>query len=237
MRFLSLSGLMAITISSAVNAADIPVAQFGTVKELRLERAKWSGFSGVLFAGGAFLGADGTLTASNYTEDENNFQRAGNFGGSIGYDRQFRSFILGAHLEGMLTNFRSGPSRPLSVEAKWLNSGTARLGFDAGRFMPYFSVGVGYGRFSVQNEQTYYVDAAPSVFEVSTSNTTNAYALVLGGGLEARIQDGLFLRADYKHFRFQDVEFELNEPEYVRPVSFTASNKIDVFNLGLGYRF
>ncbi|POF34046.1 outer membrane protein [Roseibium marinum] len=239
MRFLPILGLFLLGSTSSSLAADAPAVAFGTVENLRLERSDWSGFSGVLFAGGAFLNVSGTAESTYNTNKESNFERSGTFGGSIGYDHQFNQLVLGAHLEGMVTNFPSDASKDLSVQGKWLSSGTVRLGFDAGRFMPYVSAGVGYGRLQVDHETRAMLaeddlGSPPAARQLEASYSKTALALVLGGGLEARIHDGFFARADYKHFRFDDIQFNLDG---FPATTMTASNNIDVFNLGLGYRY
>lgn len=238
MRIVTFFGLFLLGSTASALAADAPVATFGTVEHLRLERSDWSGFSGVLFAGGAFLNVSGTAESRYNTNKESNFERSGVFGGSVGYDHQFSQLVLGAHLEGMVTNFRSDASKDLSVQGKWLSSGTVRLGFDAGRFMPYVSAGVGYGRLQVDHETRAMLAeddmfSPPPARMLESSYSKTALALVLGGGVEARINDGFFARADYKHFRFDDIQFNMNELSTIM----TASNNIDVFNLGLGYRY
>ncbi|MDN3721558.1 hypothetical protein QW131_26260 [Roseibium salinum] len=81
------------------------------------------------------------------------FFRSGLVGGSIGYDQQANRVIFGASLEGALTNFRgdtrSGSARQSS---NWLSAATVRIGYDAGRFMPYLSAGVGFGNYKVERK-------------------------------------------------------------------------------------
>jgi opacity protein-like surface antigen len=240
MRMVLLSGLSILAATSTALAADISLTRAGTVEDLRLERAEWSGFSGVILAGGAFMDTlASTETVWRKTEDPS-FHRSGVLGGALGYDHQFGSIVVGAHLEGMATNFRSEPSSVLSVENRWLASGTVRLGFDAGRFMPYVSAGVGYGRLQVDH-YPHYVFADTDTYRASgderTTYAKTAQALVLGGGVESRLRNGVFLRADYKHFKFEEIDFQMDEPRGANPVELQAQNTVDVFNLGLGYRF
>lgn len=219
MRFLSAFLIAVSGVSSASMAADIPVnevpaADFGTVEQLRLARADWSGFNAVVFAGGGFLSGSDSLGLDA-------FFRSGLVGGSIGYDQQFDRVVLGASLEGALTNFqantRSGSARQSS---NWLSAATVRVGYDAGRFMPYLTAGVGFGNYKVERKS----DGA--------SDENSHVGFVAGGGVEARFTDSVFARVDYKHYEFGDETYSIAGWS-----SFSADGKADVFTAGVGYRF
>ncbi len=210
----AVSGLTSQTFAADIPLTDVPAADFGTVEELRQTRADWTGFNGVLFFGGGFLTGSDSLGLDA-------FFRSGAGGGSVGYDHQFNSIVLGASLEGAITNFqsstRSGSARQ---SANWLSAATVRVGYDAGRFMPYLSAGVGLGNYKIERKS----DGA------SSENTHVAF--VAGGGVEARITDNIFARADYKHYEFSEETYDV--PGWS---SFSADGRADMFTLGAGYRF
>jgi opacity protein-like surface antigen len=214
LRNLSISLLVFLGIPQAALAADLPAANFGTVEELRLTRQDWSGINGIVFFGGGFMQGSDSLGLDA-------FFRSGSAGGSVGYSQQFNRVVFGADLEGTYANFngstRSGNARQ---SANWLGAATVRMGYDAGRFMPYVSAGIGFGNYEIKRNAD----------GISDSNTHLAF--VAGAGVEARISQGLFLRADYKHYEFEDKEYQLSGF-----APFTASGQADMFNLGLGYRF
>ncbi len=200
-------------------AADYPVSEpvdpgFGTVEDLRLTRTDWTGFNSVLFFGGGFLSGTDSLGLDA-------FFRSGTGGASVGYDHQINSIVLGASLEGAITNFqsstRSGTARQ---SANWLSAATVRVGYDTGRFLPYLSAGVGFGNYKIERKS----DGA------SDENTHVAF--VAGGGVEARVTDNIFARADYKHYEFSEEIY--NVPGWA---AFSADGRADMFTLGAGYRF
>lgn len=198
----------------AVSAADSPVTEFGSVEDLRLTPQDWTGFNGVVFFGGGFMqGID------SFGLDA--FFRSGSLGGSVGYSRQFNGVVFGADLEGTYVNFnettRSGTAQQ---SANWLGAATVRMGYDAGRFLPYVSAGIGFGNYKIERDAD----------GLSDSNTHLAF--VAGAGVEARLTDNLFLRADYKHYEFEEKQYQLSGF-----APFTVDGQADMFNLGLGYRF
>ncbi|CTQ54583.1 Opacity protein antigens [Roseibium album] len=214
MRLVFLSFVSILGLTSISHAADVPTADYGLVEDLRLQRQDWTGFNGVLFFGGGFLSG-----SDNFGGDS--FFRSGLVGGSVGYDHQFNSVVFGASLEGSLTNFRgttsSGNARQRS---NWLSAATVRAGYDAGRFMPYLSAGVGFGNYKIERKSD----------GLSDENTHIGF--VAGVGVEARITDNLFARIDYKHYELGEQTYQLSGFS-----PFTVDGKADIFNIGVGYRF
>ncbi|MCV0428928.1 MAG: porin family protein [Roseibium sp.] len=206
-------------ITSGVFAADIPVTNppvtdYTLVEDLRLNRADWSGFNAVLFAGGGFLQGDDSLGGDS-------FFRSGLVGGSIGYDFQFNQFVLGAGVEGAYVNFRGNSSSGNTRQnSNWLGAATVRSGYDAGRFMPYLSAGIGFGNYKIKRKSD----------GLSDENTHIGF--VAGAGVEAKVTDNVYARLDYKHYEF-------NSKSYTLPgfSSFTVDGTADIFNIGVGYRF
>jgi outer membrane immunogenic protein len=214
MRLIFLSLVSILGLAPVSQAADVPAADYGLVEDLRLQRQDWSGFNGVLFFGGGFLSGSDNLGGDS-------FFRSGLVGGSLGYDHQFNSVVFGASLEGSLTNFRgttsSGNARQRS---NWLSAATVRAGYDAGRFMPYLSAGVGFGNYKIERKSD----------GLSDENTHVGF--VVGAGVEARITDNLFARIDYKHYELGEQTYQLTGFS-----PFTVEGKADIFNIGVGYRF
>lgn len=199
---------------TAGQAADLVEPVYVETGDLRLNSFDRTGFNAVLFAGGGFLTGSDSLGSDA-------FFRSGQFGGSIGYDHQFNQFVLGASVEGSLTNFRGiSSSGNYRQSSDWLSAATVRVGYDVGRFMPYLSAGVGFGNYEIENVSN----------GSSDENTHVGY--VLGAGIEANVTDQIIARVDYKHY-------EMGEETYtVSGLSpFTVDGKADMFNLGVGYRF
>ena len=219
MRFTSLFLMTLAGLIPGAHAADLldtapPVIDYAPAQDLRLTRADWSGFNAVVFAGGGFLQGSDSFGLDS-------FFRSGLVGGSIGYDHQFNSVVFGANVEAALTNFRgTSSSGNFRQSSNWLSSATVRAGYDAGRFMPYLSAGIGFGNYEIERKSN------------GASDENTHVGFVLGGGVEARITDGLFARADYKHYEFGDQTYNVQGLS-----SFTVDGKADIFQLGIGYRF
>ncbi len=232
--------LAALTGAPACLAADLPVADLPDVnivstKDLRLERAGWTGFSGVIFAGmGVVQGSD------NINWDV--VMHSGVVGASAGYDRQVGRLVLGGHVEGYFSNFqKTSKSGTVRQKAEWIAAATARLGYDAGRFMPYVSAGVGATRYKFDQTRIEHLEAAVDDSEfgvlahdrvLNLSDTNILYGLVLGGGVEGKVTRNIFFRADYKHFHFNKMQYQFRDAK-----PFMASARADIVDLGIGYRF
>lgn len=232
MRFGATGFLFLCAGLSHAQAADLPSSPvFEPVQELRLTRQDWSGFSGVLFVGGGRVQGDDTV-------GWNTEMRSVVGGASVGYDRQFDRIVFGGHIEGIAANFEEAAyTGNVRQNAEWLGSVTARLGYDAGRFMPYLSGGLGFGKYKfTQIEHAELADDdvgyIPSAGDLAVTDTNTLYGWVAGAGVEAKLSGNLFLRADYKHFHLYDKQFQLADG---RP--FEAGASADILDLGLGYRF
>lgn len=217
MRNFSLISVLSMLLSASAYAADpsaSPAQDFGTVADLRLQRSDWSGFNAVVFGGGGFLSGSDSL-------GNNSFFRSGLVGGSLGVDQQFDRIVFGVSVEGALTNFRgSSASGNTRQTSNWVGSATARLGYDAGRFMPYVTAGMGFGNYKIERKSN------------GASDENTFVGLVGGAGAEARITDGLFAKFDYKHYAFGEKTYNVSGLN-----SFTVDGKSDLFYLGIGYRF
>ncbi|MEP3046925.1 MAG: outer membrane beta-barrel protein [Roseibium sp.] len=218
MRSLRFVSLPLLIVASPVLAADLPgpVIEHTGIEDLRLKRSDWSGFNAVVFAGGGFTSGKDSVGSSS-------FYRSGSFGGSVGYDYQMNKVVFGANLEGMFTNFRGTTTTSNSSyrsSSKWLSTATARIGYDAGRFMPYLSAGIGFEDYQ-------------SVRVVNASKVNKVlYGFAVGGGVEAKITENIFARADYKH-----IELSKETINHTGINPYTIDGHTDVFNLGVGYRF
>lgn len=221
---------------AAVHAADLLNEGIPTADELRLRPQTWSGFSGVAFAGGGVVsgrddvGWDLTM-------------HSGLLGASAGYDVQFERIVLGGHLEGFFSNFqKTADSRNVRQSAEWIASITGRLGYDAGRFMPYLTGGLGIAKYKFEQARPRevidllaydYAVTSPAGFSGGTvTDTRMLYGPVIGAGMETRLTDSLFLRLDYKHFHFLDRNFQFQNGQ-----PFEAGATADIVDLGVGYRF
>ncbi|TYC49476.1 porin family protein [Rhodobacterales bacterium] len=231
MRFWTLSLTLFSSALAPALGADLIVEDVQPVPELRLERQGWSGVSAVVFAGGGRVAGDDTVGWDTQ-------MRSFISGASAGYDMQFDRIVFGGHVEGIAGNFEDvAYTGNVRQNAEWLASVTARLGYDAGRFMPYVSGGLGFGKYKftqVQHAELADDDIGyiPLAGDREVTDTDMLYGWVAGAGVEAKLTENVFLRADYKHFHLYDQEFQLADGQ-----PFKAGGKADVVDLGIGYRF
>lgn len=97
-----------------------------------------------------------------------------------------------------------------------------RVGFEAGRFLPYVTGGFAWGGLSGG------IDGVVGLDDTQTGWT-------IGGGIEASLGSNWSLKAEYLHI-------DLGEEDYVATVgttTYAASSDltIDTVRLGLNYRF
>ena len=216
MRTLSYPFLFVGVLSSPALAADIPVIEHVGIEDLRLTKQDWSGIKVTALAGGGFLNGKDTTGFKS-------FSRSGAIGAAVGYDHQVNNLVVGANLEGLATNFQSSRVTSNSTyksSTNWLGAATVRVGYDAGRFMPYLSAGIGAGNLKSDRLVN------------GSSVTKTAYGFVAGVGVEAKITEQVFARADYKHYEFGKVKIN-----HTGIAPFSVDGSADIFNLGVGYRF
>jgi len=206
--------IFVLGLTASANAADIIEPVYVETGDLRLEGFDRTGFNAVVFAGGGFLTGSDNLGFDA-------FFRSGQFGGSLGYDHQFNRLVLGASVEASLTNFRgSSSSQNYRQSSNWLSAATVRVGYDAGRFMPYLSAGVGFGNYKIEQKSS------------GSSDENTHVGFVVGAGIEANITRNAFARLDYKHYEMGEKTYDVSGLP-----SFSLDGRADMFNLGVGYRF
>jgi opacity protein-like surface antigen len=160
-------------------------------------------------------------------------------GGFVGYQWQFDDAVIG--LEGDYTNLLSNKQGTGAFSTAWTgytesstvtswirqygnvsttlrDYGTlrGRAGWATGRFMPFVTAGIAFGRGDVSvtyNREIQRVDSTTNavISQGSTNNparVTNsqiATGLTLGTGLDVLLSQNLFLRAEYQYLRFHSL--------------------------------
>jgi outer membrane immunogenic protein len=182
---------------------------------------------------GALAGYDNT--SFDWHEDAGGSGYDGNinsFSGGVfgGYNYEVNRFVLGVEGEASLFSggeeFTSvpGPGN-INADPDWELSVKGRLGYDAGRFMPYVAVG-----YSWMKLNTTWVQEGPDGDDVNVSETHQGF--MAGIGTDIAITENLFGRLEYIHTW-------LSEERYSYCSVCSADIKLgqNSFRLGLGYRF
>ncbi|UTO29283.1 outer membrane protein [Bartonella harrusi] len=112
-----------------------------------------------------------------------------------------------------------------SLKQKWTGATRARIGFSAGRIMPYLSGGIAYGQF----RDFISVSITGEVPLNETSDVTKTmFGYTLGGGIDFAMTDNLIMRAEYRYSDFGKKKFDDKiEIKY----------KTNDFRAGIAYKF
>jgi outer membrane immunogenic protein len=208
------TAVLALGVASAA-AADLPRHPAMPAKAVYMEPAyNWTGPYVGINGGGGFGGSDFSAPLSSGT-----FNTSGGLvGGTLGYNYQFGQTVLG--IEGDLdwSNIRgSGVCGGLSCSTRndWLSTVRGRLGYAAGRFMPYVTGGAAFG------------DIKTSVTGQADSTSTNV-GWTAGAGLEAALTGPWTAKVEYLYV-------DLGRGGSV--LGSDASFHSNIVRAGLNYRF
>jgi outer membrane immunogenic protein len=183
------AGAAVLVASMAANAADLPRPLPNPVMPTKAPAYveppfSWSGFYIGVNGGGGWGSSWSDLT-SDHTHTS-----GGLAGGTIGYNAQFGSFVLG--LEGdMDWSNVSGTSNSVgcpgcSVQDNWLGTFRGRAGYAFGRFLPYVTGGLAVGD----------VNASAPGFAGMDSTQTGWTA---GAGVEYAVTNNWSAKVEYLH--------------------------------------
>ena len=186
MKQLLLAGVavLALGVASA-SAADLPRRQAMPAKAPMYMAPiySWTGpYIGINGGGG--------WGRSNFSSPlaTDNFNTSGGLvGGTLGYNYQINQMVLGVEGDIDWSNIRGSTlCGGLSCETRnnWLGTVRGRVGYAAGRFMPYVTGGAAFG------------DIKTSVAGIGDSSTTKA-GWTVGGGLEANIAGPWSAKVEY----------------------------------------
>lgn len=180
---------------------------------------------------------------SYYAEDGSdafiNYDPKGLIGGAYaGYNHQIGSLVIGAEAD---VNF-SGINRDAAPEeyegggsgfshygvgdVKWTGAVRGRLGYAAGRFLPYVAAGIAFAKYDV----ALWHDGSD---EPHFSKSSSMAGWTLGGGIEYAATDNLIVRADY---RYSDYGRETWDDENWDD-GLNVDLKTHDLRLGLAYKF
>ncbi|WP_375659198.1 outer membrane protein [Bartonella sp. MR30HLJHH] len=112
-----------------------------------------------------------------------------------------------------------------TLKQKWTGATRVRVGFSAGRVMPYIAGGVAYGQFQ-DILSTVITGVEP--FNKTSDATKTMIGYTLGGGVDFAMTDHLVVRAEYRYSDFGKKKFK-DEVE--------VKYKTNDFRAGIAYKF
>jgi outer membrane immunogenic protein len=219
-----LSGVSALAMIAGLasaNAADIQQRQVMPAKApvYVAPIANWTGpYVGI--NGGFGFGNSSTFTGGGGFPGSFNTS-GGLIGGTLGYNWQIGSMVWG--LEGDIdwSDIKgNGACGGVACNTRndWLGTARGRIGYDAGRFMPYVTGGVAFG-----NVKT-------GIAGVGASDTTKA-GWTLGGGVEAALWGPVSAKLEYLYV-------DLGRGDAIPGSGGTRGDfKTNIIRAGLNYRF
>jgi outer membrane immunogenic protein len=207
-----ISALAAIAAGvCAASAADmaVPVYKAPVYKAPPVIVSDWAGFYVGINGGGAWVD-----TTFDTIKSENTKASGGVFGGHVGYNWQFGSFVVG--VEGDFDGADVSKTDVLGVTQKLDELGTvrARAGYTfAPSLLAYGTAGYAYAHAK-------FSDAATSV-------SVDENGWVAGAGVEYKVWGPLIARAEYLHYDFN---------KFTLPGD-NGKTTVDVVRAGLSYKF
>ena len=226
MRMSTLMRLGAAGLFSLVGLA--PLASAADLAAAADTRAGWSGLYLGVFGGYSNVSFDWHETAGlgNYDSSIDTFN-GGLFGG---YSFAAGPVILGIEGEAGLfsgeANFANvpGPDR-IDASPAWQAAIKGRIGYDAGRFMPYVAVGYSWMRL----DTTW--DVGSSGSDVDASETHQG--VMAGIGTDIAITDHAFGRIEYMHTWLSEERYSYCNSGCGADITLGQN----ALRAGLGYRF
>ena len=149
---------------------------------------------------GLYLGAHGGGVWGDVDADgDDDTIRGWMFGPLAGFNFQSDSFVFG--IEGDLgfgnVDGRDFNAADLSYELRRNAHVRGRIGYDMGSFMPFIAGGLALARFN----------AAEQVGPVDDTN--NHTGFTIGGGVDFRASNNLWLRLEYLHDEFNEKNYDV----------------------------
>ncbi len=228
---LGLSVLVALMVPVAAGAADMRVK--APVMPPPPPPFSWSGF----YIGGDFGGAwaHGSVSDDLFGFSFSSDHSGGIGGGEVGFNYQFTNLVIGVEGNFDWTSLNAtgtGVFIPAvgtlqgSVNTDWIATLTGRLGLAFDRWLWYVKGGGGW----VQNTAS--ITNLNTGASISASNSNSGW--LIGGGIEWAFATNWSAKLEYDFLQLNDLTFS----GVVFPAdTFTASRDIEMFKVGLNYRF
>lgn len=217
--FLACVGVVALAGSAAAADLPRPAPYYPPQAPAYAPAYTWSGFYLGVNGGGGWGRSSWSSTGP--------FNISGGVvGGTVGYNYQVGQAVFGVEGDidyADISGSGSSAACPFGCRTKdsWLSTVRGRLGYAAGRFMPYVTGGAAFGDIRA---------STPSFGGVSTTNT----GWTVGGGLEFALAGNWTAKAEYLYVDLGNVGCGLScGVATVNNVNFHAN----LARAGLNYRF
>jgi outer membrane immunogenic protein len=201
----------ALLTGTSAFAADMTVSTFD-----------WTGVYAGVNAGWAHL--DPKRHPAGFIQPESSGFLAG---ARLGYNHQINSIVLGAEIDGNLTDISktspcNNPAFGCNAGSDWNGSIRARLGFAADRFMVF-----GTGGYAIADYNGFTLSPA----NVKFAGSKTLHGWVVGAGAEYAITDNILLNVEYDHMQFGTGSIQYDIPYPIRKPT------IDQIKVGVSWKF
>ena len=197
----------------------------------------WTGFYVGIVGGGGWGDTRHTNNVNGATSGTVRIS-GGMFGGTVGYNAQFGSWVLGLEGDfswsGIKRSFNDTGSGfcagiiQCETSLRWFGTGRARLGYAWNSFLVYGTAGVAYG-----NVRGFITNVTPPPTFTAGDNTRAGF--VYGGGVEWGFAPAWSVKAEYLRTDFGDkATYGTLESGLIETVSL---KKLNIVRFGLNYRF
>jgi len=176
-----------------------------------------------------------------------NSPKGGVFGGQIGYNWQFSTFVAGLEVDSSWADLKASQSNffdlgtvigipvslttALSSKVDYLGSARARAGFLlTPDWLLYGTAGLGWAHDSLTLAATATAGNLSVTATESASKTHVGWAA--GGGMEYKLLPNVLLRAEYLHYGFGSETYNFSGGD-----SLNSKLSVDVVRGGLSYKF
>lgn len=219
MKRLTCAGLALLALTGAAWSADLaPAPYYKAPPYLPPPVYTWTGFYLGVNGGGGFGWSKWDTTTSSLNPT------GGVFGGTLGYNYQIGPAVLGVEGDidwaGLSGSTTSGCPAGCKTSDSWLSTVRGRLGYAAGRFMPYITAGGAFGNINA------------STPGLAGSSATNA-GWTAGAGIEFAFLPRWTLKAEYLYVDLGKFNCGAGCGAPVDNVSFTTN----LIRGGVNYRF
>ncbi len=212
--FLACAGVVAL--AGAAAAADLPPRQPNYYKapEAYVPAYTWSGFYLGINGGGGF--------GRSVWDSAGGFNTSGGLvGGTVGYNYQIGQAVLGLEGDVDWADINGTAASGAQTNDSWLSTLRGRLGYAAGRFMPFVTGGAAFGNIQA---------SVPGL----TSSATNT-GWTVGGGLEFALVGNWTVKAEYLYVDLG--KFNCGTSCFAGSLTDNVSFTTNIVRAGINYRF
>jgi outer membrane immunogenic protein len=249
-RTLGIAFLAACGLGSAAHAADLTVYEEAVVAPAPAPAFNWTGFYAGVHAGYGWAEVDNQYGfGDNFSELVNGGGNKpdGFFGGlQLGYNHQFaNNVVLGVEADAAFADLKDsgqgisgdldGDFYRFNTETKIDALGTvrARLGYAAGRFLPYVTGGFAWAH----TDYNFSFDTASPTLNGSFSQSDVFTGWTVGAGLEYAITDKISAKLEYLYADLGSKDYSIDLGTNAPAGQFRGDLTLQTAKIGLNYKF